>query len=186
MALALLLISLSLLQGCIAPAVSDVTANPTPLFVTSPSYLDFSNPVSDTCKDLDHYRSLVSIVTSCLATIFASVWVAVHPNISGPKQSWIARKFESLKVVVVTLLVPEWVLAWAIRQFLQALHYAKMLEDARVEAAEEAKSNRHDVRESPNGQQALGRSNSRPEDLRTTLLCKTSVSYPPSCSRHFV
>lgn len=34
----------------------------------------------------------------------------------------------------MTLLVPEWVLAWALRQFLQAVEYAEMLEKARLKA----------------------------------------------------
>ncbi|KZP15601.1 hypothetical protein FIBSPDRAFT_690551, partial [Athelia psychrophila] len=78
-------------------------------------------------------RSLVGIVTSCLATIFACVWVAVHPNIPGPKQGWTSRQIESFKLVVATLLVPEWVLAWAVRQYLQAREYTKRLNQARDE-----------------------------------------------------
>ncbi|KZP10918.1 hypothetical protein FIBSPDRAFT_837989 [Athelia psychrophila] len=92
----------------------------------------------NTCNELDKCRSLVSIVTSCLATIFACIWVAVHPNMPGPEQSWMSRQIESFKLVVATLLVPEWVLAWAVRQYLQARHYGKILEEARVEAANDA------------------------------------------------
>ncbi|KZP31464.1 hypothetical protein FIBSPDRAFT_692339, partial [Athelia psychrophila] len=80
-------------------------------------------------------RSLVGIVTSCLATIFACVLSALHPNIPGPNQSWKSKRFDSFKLFAVTLLVPEWVLAWAVRQFLQARKYAKELEAARHEAA---------------------------------------------------
>ncbi|KZP06180.1 hypothetical protein FIBSPDRAFT_1002718 [Athelia psychrophila] len=143
MPLALLLVSLSLLQGCIAPAVSDVIANLTPPFLDTDISLASSNSTSDTCKDIDNCRTIVGIVTSCIATIFACVWVAVRPNIPGPNQSWISRQTESAKVVVVTLLVPEWVLAWAVRQFLQARVYTKELEAARVEAAEEATVQHH-------------------------------------------
>ncbi|KZP11755.1 hypothetical protein FIBSPDRAFT_716243, partial [Athelia psychrophila] len=75
---------------------------------------------SDTCENIHSCRTMVGIITSCLVTIFACVWVAVHPNIPGPQQSWISRQIESVKVIVVTLVVPEWVLAWAVRQFLQA------------------------------------------------------------------
>ncbi|KZP19170.1 hypothetical protein FIBSPDRAFT_744398 [Athelia psychrophila] len=131
MPLVLLLLTLSLLQACIAPAVSDTAANyASPSSDTTRSRAP-SDPIANTCKDLDHCRSLVGIITSCLATIFACVWVAVHPNVPGPKQSWTSRKIESIKVVVVTLLVPEWVLAWAVRQFLRARVYAKELEAAR-------------------------------------------------------
>ncbi|KAF7970316.1 hypothetical protein HWV62_24388 [Athelia sp. TMB] len=88
---------------------------------------------NDACSDFDHCRSLASIVTSCLGTIFACVWVAVHKNIPGPKQSWISVQVESLKVVLMTLLVPEWVLAWAVRQFLRAQQIATELEKVRLD-----------------------------------------------------
>ncbi|KZP06525.1 hypothetical protein FIBSPDRAFT_842053 [Athelia psychrophila] len=130
MPLAFLLICVSLAQACVAPAVSDATTNSASPFLHTAFSFASSNSTSDICKDIDNCRTLVGIITSCLATIFACVWVAVHPNIPGPKQSWISRQIESAKVVIVTLLVPEWVLAWAVRQFLQARQYAKILEDA--------------------------------------------------------
>ncbi|KZP19165.1 hypothetical protein FIBSPDRAFT_744422, partial [Athelia psychrophila] len=125
MCLALLVVSLSLLQGCIAPAV---TAN-----LTSPSLdtnisLVSSNLRADPCNDLHNCRTLFSIITSCLTTIFACVWVSVHPNVPGPRQSWTSKQFESFKIVVLMLLVPEWVLAWSIRQRYQVLHYTGILE----------------------------------------------------------
>ncbi|KZP23506.1 hypothetical protein FIBSPDRAFT_930558 [Athelia psychrophila] len=132
----LLLLFLAFAKGCIAPAVSDATTNPaSPFLDASFSFASSSVPA---CNELDKCRSLVSIITSCLATIFACVWVAVHPNVPGPRQTWISKKIESFKLVVATLLVPEWVLAWAVRQFLQARHYAGILERARIEAADGA------------------------------------------------
>ncbi|KZP03661.1 hypothetical protein FIBSPDRAFT_844729 [Athelia psychrophila] len=133
-----LLICLSLVQACVAPALPDVTSNPASS--TLDNSFSFASPESapNTCNELDRCRSLVGIVTSCLATIFACIWVAVHPNMPGPKQGWMSRQFESFKLVVVTLLVPEWVLAWAVRQFLQAREYAKILEAARLKADADA------------------------------------------------
>lgn len=110
------------------------------------------------CKDLDSCRSLYSIIQTCVATIFACVWVAVHRNISAPKRkrewssnsiskaaqwmwSKIADQKQSIVVFTVTLLAPEWVLAWAIRQMLRARRLAKELEDAR----EVAKKNWEDM-----------------------------------------
>ena len=65
--------------------------------------------------------------------IFSCTWVAVHPNIPCPKkregnncfQRWIRNPFLSfvehrLPLLVCALLVPEYVLAWAIRQYLSA------------------------------------------------------------------
>ncbi|KZP06522.1 hypothetical protein FIBSPDRAFT_1053492 [Athelia psychrophila] len=149
MSLAFLLVSLSLLQTCVAPAISDATTNPSSSILDTSLSLNSSNSTPDTCNELDKCRSLVGIVTSCLATIFACVWVAVHPNIPGPNQSWASRQFESFKVIMVTLVVPEWVLAWAVRQFLQARKYSEILERARVRAAEEAtlQNNRNSANE---------------------------------------
>ncbi|KAF7973373.1 hypothetical protein HWV62_15463 [Athelia sp. TMB] len=87
------------------------------------------------CGDIDNCRTLAGIVTSCLGTIFACIWVAVHKNMPGPEQSWVSVQIESLKVIIVTLLVPEWVLAWAVRQFLRAQEIATELERTRLSAA---------------------------------------------------
>ena len=88
----------------------------------------------------------------CLATIFACVWVAVHRNIPAPNikpeyssnpamkaAQWLTSKIreqkQSVIVFVVTLLAPEWVLAWAVRQAIRARKLARELEDARTQAA---------------------------------------------------
>ncbi|KZP14059.1 hypothetical protein FIBSPDRAFT_834380, partial [Athelia psychrophila] len=121
---ALLLICLVLVQGCIAPAASDVATNHTSRIHDATSSPTSFSSTSDVCNNLNNCRSLVSIITSCLATIFACVWATVHPNVPGPKQTWTSRQFESFKIIVVTLLVPEWVLAWGMRQAFQAQYYA--------------------------------------------------------------
>ncbi|KZP19179.1 hypothetical protein FIBSPDRAFT_744307 [Athelia psychrophila] len=162
MPLALFLTSLSLLQGCIAPAISDVTANYSPPFPDATGSLASYDPTSDTCNDLHHCRSLVGIVTSCVATIFACVWVAVHPNVPGPDQSLISRCFQSFKLVAATLLVPEWVLAWAMRQFLQAQKFAKILEDARNAAGEPTLA--HDRKSTQEGDTKSANSSDRQGD----------------------
>ena len=89
------------------------------------------------CTDLTHCRSISNIVWSCLVTIFSCTWVAVHPNIPSPKKreanSWIERCIlnpllsfaeHRLPLFICALLVPEYVLAWAIRQFLTAREIA--------------------------------------------------------------
>ena len=92
---------------------------------------------SNHCADLTHYRTIWNIVWSCLATIFLCTWVAVHPNIPCPKkreaknhfQKWIRNPILSfashrLPLFICALLVPEYVLAWAIRQYLNARRIA--------------------------------------------------------------
>ena len=90
------------------------------------------------CTDLTYCRTIWSIIWSCLVTIFLCTWVAVHPNIPCPKEleanSWVERCIlnplmsfveHRLPLFVCALLVPEYVLAWAIRQFLRALEIAE-------------------------------------------------------------
>ena len=74
------------------------------------------------CTDLAHCRSIWNIIWSCLVTIFSCTWVAVHPNIPCPKKRNPVILFAEhrLPLFICALLVPEYVLAWAIRQFLSA------------------------------------------------------------------
>ncbi|KAF7971482.1 hypothetical protein HWV62_21004 [Athelia sp. TMB] len=85
------------------------------------------------CDNLNTCRSLFSIVQTCLATIFAS-------NPVKKVAQWLWRKIldqrQSVIVFIVALLVPEWVLAWAIRQALRARKLASQLEAARKYAME--------------------------------------------------
>ncbi|KAK0451373.1 uncharacterized protein EV420DRAFT_1311942 [Desarmillaria tabescens] len=77
-------------------------------------------------------RTKLSIIWSCLATIFASTWLAVHPNVPGrnlTKEGSLWRIFdrrammcslERLKLMLIAILAPEASVGWAIRQFLVA------------------------------------------------------------------
>lgn len=88
---------------------------------------------SDTCTGLTHCRTIWNIIWSCLVTIFSCTWVAIHPNIRSPKsrkgktryQRWVWNPICSfadhrLPLFVCALLVPEYILAWAIRQWFVA------------------------------------------------------------------
>ena len=74
------------------------------------------------CNDLTHCRTIWNIVWSCLATIFSCTWVANHPNIPCPKKRNPVISFAEhrLPLFICALLVPEYVLAWAIRQYMVA------------------------------------------------------------------
>ena len=89
--------------------------------------------VGNHCNDLAHCRIIWNIVWSCLVTIFSCTWVAVHPNVPCLKKreanSWIKRCIGNpllsfaehrLPLFICALLVPEYILAWSIRQFLRA------------------------------------------------------------------
>ena len=86
------------------------------------------------CTDLSHCRPIWNIVWSCLVTIFSCTWVAIHPNAPSPKNSWIeiciwnplmSFAEHRLPLFVCAMLVPEYMLAWAIRQFFKAQEIAE-------------------------------------------------------------
>ncbi|KAK0440047.1 uncharacterized protein EV420DRAFT_1227964, partial [Desarmillaria tabescens] len=67
-------------------------------------------------------HTLSSIVWSCLATVFACTWLAVHPNV--PRRNITNRAIffaiERMKIVAIALLAPEVIVAWAAEQFIVA------------------------------------------------------------------
>ncbi|KZP05177.1 hypothetical protein FIBSPDRAFT_704774, partial [Athelia psychrophila] len=87
-------------------------------------------------------RTLSAIVYGCLGTIFACVWVAVHPNISrvpNPKQEnlkrnwpsvWAWSKFWSIWATLVGIVVPEMLLLLSVNQWLNACQVKRDLKDA--------------------------------------------------------
>ncbi|KAK0229377.1 hypothetical protein EDD85DRAFT_776737 [Armillaria nabsnona] len=65
-------------------------------------------------------RTLLSIVWSCLATIFACTWLSVHPNVPGRNittNGAISCAIERVKIMATAILAPEVILAWAAEQF---------------------------------------------------------------------
>ncbi|KAF8188000.1 hypothetical protein BJ912DRAFT_851333 [Pholiota molesta] len=65
-------------------------------------------------------RTVHDIVISCLATIFACTWSAVHPNIPAVTDSkWTCFK-RRVTITIYALLAPELVTMWAMRQRLSA------------------------------------------------------------------
>ena len=85
------------------------------------------------CTDISHCRSIWNIIWSCLITVLSCTWVALHPNVPSPRKrapnGWIEKCIRNpllsfaerrLPLFICALLLPEYVLAWAIRQFLSA------------------------------------------------------------------
>ncbi|KAI0048988.1 hypothetical protein FA95DRAFT_1604798 [Auriscalpium vulgare] len=117
--------------------------SPVANLTTSTSDLTSSTGSSLACSSSDPCRTLSNIIWSCLATIFACIWKAVHRNVpkfQDPKQSWFRRKLDRVveagKIVAVTLFLPEWVLSCAVRQHLHASRLGRELENARGSAKE--------------------------------------------------
>jgi hypothetical protein len=96
-----------------------------------------SSRSSPSCDDINECRKLIDIIWSCLTTIFACTWLTLHPNIPPPpptepmkflsKCLYVTKRFlrHRLLPFVVTLLLPEWVLAWAMQQRLVANQISK-------------------------------------------------------------
>src|SRR5262245_19468813 len=93
---------------------------------------------SSTCQDLEQSRSIWDIIRSSLVTIFLTTWVAFHPNIPRPVNNGGKGRLErwlwsplcifvsrQLSLFILALLIPEYILAWAIRQFIIARRIAK-------------------------------------------------------------
>jgi hypothetical protein len=70
-------------------------------------------------------RSPFNIVWNCWTIIFICTWVSIHPNIPPPREKPLPALWRRAKLMLWALIVPELVLAWAIRQWMAA----KMIEE---------------------------------------------------------
>lgn len=84
----------------------------------------FAPVASLTCADLTHCRTIWNIVWSCLTTIFACTWLAIHPNIPAPDEGFFRVQLRRVRLMVLGLLAPEIIIFWAVRQW----HIARVLE----------------------------------------------------------
>ncbi|TFK70477.1 hypothetical protein BDN72DRAFT_535845 [Pluteus cervinus] len=95
-------------------------ALPTPLGPEVFSYTPFTLLYSRSTGPCDcgpQDRTLVDIVRSCILTIFACVYTALHPNIPDPKANDWQRFLGRLKMSFYMLIAPEAVIWWAMRQW---------------------------------------------------------------------
>jgi hypothetical protein len=60
-------------------------------------------------------RSLFNIIWSCVSTIIICTWVSVHPNV--PPRSKLSALLRRIWMMFWTIIAPELVLAWAVRQW---------------------------------------------------------------------
>jgi hypothetical protein len=91
-----------------------------------------SNTPTDTLftiftRDADRFddRSTLGLFWSCLSTIFICTWVAIHPNIPGPKDSKLVVLRRRMALMGYALLTPEIMIFWATRQFRAAAYLAR-------------------------------------------------------------
>ncbi|KAJ7706546.1 hypothetical protein B0H16DRAFT_686164 [Mycena metata] len=70
-------------------------------------------------------RTLFDIVWGCLATIFACTWVALHQNVPDPDLGHFALLMRKLRMMLVMIIAPEFVVGFAARQFASARWISK-------------------------------------------------------------
>ncbi|TFK59235.1 hypothetical protein BDN72DRAFT_781013 [Pluteus cervinus] len=95
-------------------------AAPTPLGPEVFSYTPFTLLYSRSTGPCDcgpQDRSLVDIVRSCVLTIFACIYTALHPNIPDPEAKLWQKICARLKMSFYMLIAPEAVIWWAMRQW---------------------------------------------------------------------
>lgn len=63
-------------------------------------------------------RSLFNIIWNCLSTMVLCAWVTVHPNVPPP--GYWRGLVRQLETMVWTIIAPELILAWAVRQWFAA------------------------------------------------------------------
>ncbi|THU87507.1 hypothetical protein K435DRAFT_969862 [Dendrothele bispora CBS 962.96] len=93
----------------------------------------------NSCSDINSCRTVEEILYSCLAVVFACTWVAIHPNIprrfkldDGPDEIENSFTISSARVtaqdvitMILSLLAPELIILWALRQWFAARKVAK-------------------------------------------------------------
>lgn len=65
-------------------------------------------------------RTLWTIVSSSVLTVFACIYTAIHPNIPSPKDSTLHILRRRIWIMIVALFAPELIVAWTTRQWLSA------------------------------------------------------------------
>ncbi|KAH9952477.1 hypothetical protein BC827DRAFT_1380301 [Russula dissimulans] len=87
-----------------------------PVGLQSPPVLSLDQLQTPSCNDPNNSRSLWDIIRSCALTILLCTWVSVHPNIPGPDEGWPRVTMRRVGLMLATLVVPEAIIAWALRQ----------------------------------------------------------------------
>ncbi|TFK59897.1 hypothetical protein BDN72DRAFT_805965 [Pluteus cervinus] len=79
------------------------------------------------CSNSQLQRSLFDIIRSCLLTIAACVYRAIHQNVPDPDASWWKRQRIRVKITFYALIAPEAVIWWAMRQYFGAQQVAEQV-----------------------------------------------------------
>jgi len=77
------------------------------------------------CGNPNAGRSLWDIIRSCALTILLCTWTSVHPNIPSPDERWPRIALRRIGLMLAALIIPEAIIAWALRQRLAATELAE-------------------------------------------------------------
>ncbi|KAF8998949.1 hypothetical protein BDQ17DRAFT_1247029 [Cyathus striatus] len=108
------------LQPADASPIPAVTANYTTSAAVSLLFLDTRSQDGSAALCSCNQRSVLDILWSCLSTLFLCTWASVHPNVPDPEEEDWKAFWRKLKIMYASLMAPELVLTWAVRQFLGA------------------------------------------------------------------
>ncbi|KAJ7706548.1 hypothetical protein B0H16DRAFT_1481954 [Mycena metata] len=89
-----------------------------------PNLLIRTSEMSCDCT-INSCRTLFDIIWGCLATIFACTWVALHQNVPDPDLGYFALLMRKLRMMLVTIIAPEFVVGFATRQLVSARGISK-------------------------------------------------------------
>ncbi|EIW76454.1 hypothetical protein CONPUDRAFT_64509 [Coniophora puteana RWD-64-598 SS2] len=77
---------------------------------------------------ISNNRSLWTIISTCLLTIFACIYTAIHPNVPSPYDGTITILIRAVGTMVMAVLAPELMVAWAARQYLSARDFTETMQ----------------------------------------------------------
>lgn len=101
------------------------TIDAAPEFITKIALNITTAPISPPNILCPNTRSVWNIIWTCVSTIFACAWVSVHPNIPAPRTKEWHVGLKRLELMVWTIIAPEMMIFWAIRQWVGARKLAK-------------------------------------------------------------
>jgi len=102
-----------LLSGYSACHALPVYDNATSLGLVAATLAD-----NDTTSQGPLRRTLFGVAWSCVLTVFICAWTSVHPNV--PPRGVMHGLWARVKLMFWTIVAPELVLAWAVRQWFAA------------------------------------------------------------------
>ncbi|KAG1809675.1 uncharacterized protein BJ212DRAFT_1279264 [Suillus subaureus] len=75
-------------------------------------------------------RTIWSIISTSVLTLFACIYTAIHPNIPSPKDSPLRILWRRFGIMIMALIVPELIVTWAMRQWCSARDVTRQFKES--------------------------------------------------------